>query len=357
LIRKLALLAVAALLVSSACAKNGLSQPTTFSDADLYAAGLSDSQAASLLGSDWWPEPPTFEVQPLDAAMTSPSIRFGVVQTFLHIGTQEGVEISIRAHDKSSSAVTTFTTIENDLGTSSTGPPIGDQRDYYSFQSTTNANAAPYETIAFVRIAAVVLTVRWLRKDRIATPTEISKIANVVVSHVRDLNNGKLKAKPLATEDAALLPPAGQEMTQLGESVLDLRAYATLDTADDLTGTVATLKQQGVTRMIYATYALNADTHMEVRAGLLKFDTTDDAALWQASLVGTNETTNGPITAHFDEATGQTVAVLRAGVYFGMLVCRSTAQGEASSRACDKPLQREGPAWVLALAKTQGLLS
>ena len=318
-----------------------------FSSADLYAAGLSDSEVTGLLGADWWPEPPTFAVPPLDAASTPADLLFAIHQQFGHVGTQEGLGIRYSAYDKSSSAITRITALENALGTSLTGPTIGDQRDYYA--TKLPSGAAPYRTYAFVRVGAVNVTVTYDRKDRFATTSESAKIASKAVAHLRDLNAGKLKATPLAQADKDLLPPPGPLVTLLGETVLDVRAFPVLYTSDDPQSIVGELKNTGVARLIYSTYVLDADTHMEVRAALLKFDTASDALSWVSTFVGPAEASKGPIAAHYDSVAGVTLAVMSQGRYGGILVCRSTVEGEASSRSCDDPLPRAAVAWQQAL--------
>ena len=93
-----------ALFFATACAKSSLSQ-IHFSSDDLFAAGLSDSEVSGLLGSDWWPEPPTFAVPPLDAATTPAELLFAINQQFGHLGTMEKLGIRYSAYDKSSSAI------------------------------------------------------------------------------------------------------------------------------------------------------------------------------------------------------------------------------------------------------------
>src|SRR5207249_9108531 len=53
------------IFAASACAKPFQSAPPA-NIMDVYATSPSASDAASLLGGDWWPSAPTFGVRPLD---------------------------------------------------------------------------------------------------------------------------------------------------------------------------------------------------------------------------------------------------------------------------------------------------
>jgi len=89
--RLLALLALGA-IAASACAKPFQSAPPA-NIMDVYATSPSASDAASLLGGDWWPSAPTFGVRPLDDANFSAQVKYAVVRRYANVGTSESWRI------------------------------------------------------------------------------------------------------------------------------------------------------------------------------------------------------------------------------------------------------------------------
>jgi hypothetical protein len=88
---------------------------------------------------------------------------------------------------------------------------------------------------------------------------------------------------------------------------------------------------------------------MEVRAGLFKFTTAQDAAAWVDTLRGTHALDPNGIALYYDAGSGQYFSLFSTGTKAALLVCRATSDAEAASRACELPLTRVAPAWQLSL--------
>ena len=100
---------------------------------------------------------------------------------------------------------------------------------------------------------------------------------------------------------------------------------------------------------MFGDYALDRDTHMEVRAGLFTFATMQAATDWLNVLRGTAAPDPSGIATFYDDGSGQYFSLFKAGMRGGLLVCRSTSDAEAASRACEQPLGRVAPAWLVSL--------
>jgi hypothetical protein len=82
---------------------------------------------------------------------------------------------------------------------------------------------------------------------------------------------------------------------------------------------------------------------------VLDFSTTQQADDWVNALRGTSSVDANGLSTFYDDGSGQYYSVFSAGTKGAMLVCRSTSDVEAASRACEAPLSRVGPAWQLSL--------
>jgi hypothetical protein len=158
-----------------------------------------------------------------------------------------------------------------------------------------------------------------------------------------------LHRSSLATTDSAMLPPAGLDITLLGSAKLPIEAAVVMIDSPSLTGLAQTFHSEGVDNVVFGDYALNNDTHMEVRAGAFKFLTPQDASGWLDSMRNGNLPDPSGIAAFYDPAHGEYYFVFVAGTQGGLLICRSTSSVEAASRACEGPLSRVAPVWKLSL--------
>jgi hypothetical protein len=343
--RSLAIVAMVALL-SSACTR-GTPGTTNAQPLDLYAAAPTLADVRSLLGnSNWWPGPPSFGVRPLDSAYMPFQEKFTVVQRFVHIGTAETFDVELALWATTSAATTQMTSIQSAFGTSVTGPKAGDQVLYYGSQIT---GGAPYATSTILRVGQIVVAISWALKDAFPSVAQLGKIAVRVASRVKDLVAGKVHGPSLASTDSALLPPASLDMTLLGSAKIPIEAAVVMIDSPSLQDLAQTFHNNGVDAIVFGDYALNNDTHMEVRAGAFTFSTAQDATAWLDLLRGTYPLDSGGIAAFYDPSHGEYYFLFAAGTQGGLLICRSTSSAEAASRSCEAPLSRVAPAWKLSL--------
>ncbi len=313
------MLASAALLavVASACAIRPSSSGSNVRPSDFYGANPSLADVRSLLGdSNWWPGPPSFGVPPLDSATTPFNQKFHVITRFAHLGTAETLDIEYTLWNSTSSATTQMTNIQSAFGTSASGAKVGDQALYYGSKTT---GAAPWGTVTFVRIGQVLTTITLSLKDAFPTVTQLGRIATKVTARLKDVLSGKVRVNPLAASDVLLLPPKGPDLTLLGSVVLPIEAVVVMLGFESPEALARILHTSGVDSIVFGDYALDTDTHMEVRAGVFNFTISQDAVTWVDELRGSNN------------------------------LDRSTSDAEAASRACESPLARIGPAWMLSL--------
>ncbi|MGH7765574.1 MAG: hypothetical protein ACREOM_14275, partial [Candidatus Dormibacteraceae bacterium] len=170
-----------------------------------------------------------------------------------------------------------------------------------------------------------------------------------IVSRLKTVLAGKVQASPLPASDSSLLPPPGPDMTLLGSVRLPIEAVVVMlgfASPESLSGL---LRSDNVDSILFGDYALDNDTHMEVRAGVLDFSTTQNANDWIDTLRGTATVDSTGIATFYDDASGQYFSLFTAGTKGALLVCRSTSSVEAASRSCESPLSRVAPAWQLNL--------
>jgi hypothetical protein len=333
----------AVVLVS--CAKIG-SGGTTAQPADIYAAGPTVADVRALFAdNNWWPGTPSFEVRPLDAASMSFTQRFSITQRFLHIGSAEEFDVRHTVYDKVSSATAQMTNVQGAYGASPTSPKVGDQVLYYGLLGN---GGAPYVTRTYVRLGQIVTEIVWSRKDGIPTVTQLGKNAAKVIDGLKKITGGKVRPSPLSVSPGDL-PPAGLDVTLLGSTQLPIEAWLVMaDVA--LPGPVATLLHgEGVDNFVFGDYALNRDTHMEVRAALLKFNSAADANDWVNTFGPAAPDQNGISSGYLDNV-GEYHYLMSTGKVGAMLVCRSTIDSEAASRACESPMDRTAIGWKLSLS-------
>jgi len=334
-------------VVAGACARAG-SGGTNAQPQDLYAAEPSVSDVRFLLGdSTWWPGPPSFAVRPLDSASMPVAQRFVITQRFVHIGTAETFDVVFALYNTTSAASTQMTSIQTAFGTSASGPKVGDSVLYYGSQLS---GGAPYATETIVRVGQIVVNIGWARRDGYPKVADMGKNAIKVVSRVKDLIAGKVHANSLALNDTALLPAPGLEMTLLGSARIPVEAALVMLDLPALEAVAQFVHSAGVSDIIYADYALNNDTHMEVRASVFQFQAAKDATAWLDLLRGATPLDQDGVASFYDAAHGVYQFVLAAGTQVGLLICRSTSAVEAASRSCEGPLSRVAPSWKLNLA-------
>jgi hypothetical protein len=349
LIRGLRLLALAALgvLIVTSCTR----ATTTAQPGDVYAAGPTVSDVRTLFGdANWWQGPPSFGVRPLDAETTSYTQRFSITQRYIHIGTAEEFLVDYTVFNTTSSATAQMTNIQSTYGTSPSTPKVGDQVLYYG---VAGSGGAPYVTRTFVRLGQIVVTIIWAQKDQTASLQLLARNATKVVDGLKNATAAKSRPTPHVI-DKKLLPPPGLDITLLGAAQLPIEAWLVMLHVAIPDAALQLLQSAGVTDFVYGDYALNGDTHMEVRSALLTFTTAaaanDWAATWSTGTPDQSGIASGYVPlAGSVEGAGEYHYFFVSGTYGAMLVCRPSIEGEAASRACEAPLERTAIDWKLAL--------
>ncbi|MHB8612950.1 MAG: hypothetical protein ACYDAL_11035 [Candidatus Dormibacteraceae bacterium] len=334
-------------VVASGCTVRASSFASNVHPADLYGANPTLSDVRSLLGdSNWWPGPPSFGVRPLDSATMPFNEKFHVITRFVHLGTAETLEIEYTLWDSTSSASTQMTNIQSALGTSVTGAKVGDQALYYGSQNST---AAPFGTATFVRQGQIVTSISLNLKDAFPSVALLGRIATKVNARLKEVLSGKLHVSPLPATDTLLMPPKGPDLTLLGSLVLPIEAVVVMLGFESPEALARILHGNGADTIVFGDYVLNSDTHMEVRAAVFTFTTSQDAATWIDELRGSTQFDQNGIATFYNDGSGQYFSLFSSGVKAAILVCRATSAAEAASRACESPLSRIGPAWMLSL--------
>jgi hypothetical protein len=160
---------------------------------------------------------------------------------------------------------------------------------------------------------------------------------------------GKVHPSPLAASDALLLPPLGPDITLLGSLVLPIEAVVVMLGFESPEALATILHTSEVDSIVFGDYALDTDTHMEVRAGVFNFTVSADAVTWVDELRGQNSFDPTGIATFYNTGSGEYFSLFTAGTKAAILVCRSTADVEAASRACELPMSPIAPAWLLSL--------
>jgi hypothetical protein len=345
----IAAVAVAAIALVS-CARPG-SGGSNLKAEDLYAAGPTVGDMRTLLGDqNWWQGPPSFELRPLDAASIPDTQKFSVSQRFIRLGTAEEFLVRYTLYDKVTSATKFMTDLKAAFGATTPLQKAGDDTLYLSESS---GGGAPYVSRTIVRLGQVIVHIVWARKDGQPTVSQLQKNAAKVIEGLKKVVDGKVRVIP-PKADPKLLPNPGLDITYLGSAQLPVEAWAVMDRSA-LPGTlVDAMHQLGINDFAYGDYALNNDTHMEVRTALFTFPSPVAATQW-VTLVGPGKPDASGIDWAYRpmsgsmEGAGEYVYYLTSGTHGVMMICAPTISGEAASRACEKPMERVAIGWLAAL--------
>jgi hypothetical protein len=312
---------------------------------DLYGAMPSVSEVSTLLGDDSWrPGPPSFGVRPLDVATMPFTEKFTVTQPFLHLGSSETFFVDYELWNDTSAAKSHMSSVQTALGTSAiTSPKVGDQVIYYGNQGS---GAAPFQTVTLARVGQVVAVIGWNLKDGFPKVAQLGKVATKIVARLSSVLAGKVHSSPPSASDAAVLPPDSLDLTRLGTARIPVEAAVVMIGASSIDTLAQALRSHGVNDVVFGDYALNSDTHMEVRATVFTFATAKEATDWISPF--TSSITAGQ-AGYYDQTQGDYVFPFVSGTRVALLICQSTASTEAASRACEAPLSRVLAAWKLNL--------
>jgi len=317
--------------------------------ADILAGAIDLADLTSVVGdaSSWWPGPPTFGVRPLDTANMPPQVRSETIVRFSRVGTAENVYTLYRIWDTTSLATAVMSSYQTALGTSLTGPKAGDQVLYY--QQQLQYGAAPYATEAYIRVGQTIIQSIWSRTDSFGGANKLGKIAVKIASRLKQVTAGKVHSTPPSSTDTALLPPPGPYLTLLGSARLAIEAAVVMVHSASPDAMATGLHDAGLKTFVFGDYTLDNDTHMEVRTGVLEFQSASSASLWLDEVRGTNSLTSDGFAAYFDDLTGQYFLLFVAGSRAAVYICRSVAEGESASRSCEAPIAPVGAAWKSSL--------
>ena len=340
----LAAVAVVA-LVAGACTRASSTSSSNPQPPDLFTAMPPISDVRALLGDEnWWAGPPSFGVRPLDVATMPFNQKFSVTQAYVHVGSAEMFSVDYELWNDTSVAKSHMSSVQTALGSSAvSGPKVGDQAIYYGSQTS---GAAPYQTVTIVRVGQVVALIGLDLKDGFPKVAQLGKIATRVIARLKDVISGKLPTTPLSTAESAVLPPANLDITLLGTTKISVESAMVMLDATSIDAIAQTLRGSGVSDAVFGDYALNSDTHMEVRATVFKFLTAQNAKDWVAGLRGTTPVDE---PGFFDQTHGWYMFPFAAGTSAAMLICRSTGETESASRACEAPMLRVTSVWMLSL--------
>ena len=346
--RLIAVLAIAAVVLVACTRSTGTS--SSAKPADIYAGAITLADLTPVVGvsSNWWPGPPTFGVRPLDTASMPPQVRSETIVRFSRVGTAENLFTLYRVWDTTSLASAVMSSYETALGTSLTGPKAGDQVLYY--QQQVQYGAAPYMTLAYIRVGQTIIQSTWSRTDSFGGAGQLGKIAVKIASRLKQVTAGKVHATPPVTTDTEMLPPAGPYLTLLGSTRLPIEAAVVMVHSASPDAMATGLRDAGLKTFVFGDYTLDNDTHMEVRTGVLEFGSVAEASAWMDEVRGTNQLTSDGFAAYFDDLTGQYFLLFLAGTKAAVFICRSVAEGESASRSCEAPIAPVGAAWKSSLS-------
>lgn len=317
----------------------------------MYQAIPSQSDVRKLFNdSNWYQGPPTFGVLPLDRGRASMSTKFTVQLSYIHVGTAEDMNVLYSVFDTSAAATTLMTNLQAQLGQSPSSPRVGDQVLYYGAGSGNGA--APYLSHTFVRVGQFVVEIDLTRKDAQASVNQLASYARKFIAGVQNLGKSRPSPRP-SPVNTKQLPPPGRDITQLGSAQLPIEAFVVMIGTALPDNVDAYMRHGGVTTFSYGDYALNADTHMEVRTAFLTFGTPVDAATW-ASTFGPGMPDSSGLYSQYVSTGGSPAAgeyhyVFTQGQYGVFMICKPAVDGEAASRECEAPMGRTADGWTLAL--------
>jgi hypothetical protein len=349
LTRRWLAVAAVALVAIAACTRSATSTP---SPAALYAGAPTQSDIRSLFHDDnWWEGPPTFDVLPLNSATASATQVYALEQQFAHIGTQEQLFIRYTIYASTSSATSFMTDVSTANPNAPTSPKVGDSVIYNVQQGS---GGTPIITITFVRLGQTVVAIEWSMKDTaMLNLTDLSRTANLVVQHLKNVQAGKVHPTPQAINPKEL-PPPSLELTLLGSARMPVEAWAVMTRTGIPQTFFDLVHQDGITSFTYGDYALNNDTAMEVQTALLDFQSPADAQTWASSFAPGQPDQAGIASAYLPvggtPAAGEYEYLFVAGNYGGMLVCKPSVDGTAATRDCEGPMEATALAWGLALS-------
>lgn len=316
---------------------------------NVYAGGVRLEDLSTLLddSSNWWPGPPQFGTRPLDSSTRPEEERFDVTFRFAHNGTAETLDLIYRVWDSSSLASAIISSTKQAVGTTLKGPSAGD--DILYINQKLPFGGAPYVSQALVRVGQIVIEMTWSQARAFASTTAQGNIAKKAVSKLKQYMSANSHPSPPLAPDPRLLPPDGQELTKLGTDILPVQVIPQMVGSPAPADIAALFRNLGANDFVFGDYALNADTHMEVQTSAFKFSSPTGSADWLDQFVGKANLDQSGSYFNFDDVTGQYIAAFGVSSTGIIMICRSAAELEAASRACESPMSRVASAWKMEL--------
>lgn len=339
--------AIAVSLALVACGRTTSTGAITVNN--VYAGGVRLGDISSLLddSSSWWPGPPQFGTRPLDSSTRPEEERFDVTFRFAHNGTAETLNLTYRVWYSSGLASAIISTTKQAVGSTLRGPSAGD--DILYINQKLPFGGAPYVSQALVRVGQIVIEMTWSRAQAFANTTALGNIAKKVVSKLKQSTSTHARPSPALAPDPRLLPPDGQELTKLGTDTLPVQVVPQMVGSPAPADIANLFRNLGASDFVFGDYALNADTHMEVETSAFKFSSPTGSTDWLDQFVGKANLDQSGSYFNFDDVTGQYIAAFGVGSTGIIMICRSAAELEAASRACESPMSRVASAWKMEL--------
>lgn len=288
----------------------------------LLAAMLSPADMHELFPSDhaWWPWPPEFDVPPFRSpGAPDAGLRFYVAQDYARLDQPAAVlQQAVTLYDDSTSAAADFV---NELNTSDqggtiiSGPALGDAQRYYTQVNDSAAAGGLPDVVdastVRLQVGPVIVRLTLVRSDGFETPDALARDATPIVTKINLLLAGQLHAPVLSPLLLATLPPnVDGSGPALGTAGLNPEAWAVQD-IEDTSGAdpiaeaqrdAATLRNGGVTQLVFRRYLLSAAPDDVVEVTLFPFKDAASAASWLA--VYGNQVAANPSASRLD--AGQT---------------------------------------------------
>ena len=340
---RVAALLVAVMLVAGACVRSAVT--TAAAPGVLYASTIQLTDITPVVGApaNWWPAPPTFGVRPLNTSSLADQERYEITVRFSHNGTSEGLEAVYRVWDNAATATAVMNNVSTALGTPLSGPKVGDQVLYYNQQQ--QVGAAPYSSETLIRVGQTEVILIWNQTLGFASTSQSGRLGARVVARLAQSG----RTHPSPSPETALLAPFGPDLTLLGTAELPVEATATLLDSPSPAAVAKIFSDLGIKDFVYGDYALDSDTHMEVRTAAFTFADASSATTWIDDLIGASSLDQSGAFFNFDQATEQYVGAFTGGAHGVLVICKSSADFEAASRSCELPMSRVIGAWRSAL--------
>jgi hypothetical protein len=276
------------------------------------------------------------------------SVRFTITLRYFRLGSGDFIHVDYLAYSSTSAATTFMNNLKSSLGNNVTTTPRAGDQVFYTGQKLPTTTAL-YETDAIVRLGQIIIFAAINQGSGFVDHNQLGRIANLLVSRVKDALANKLHPTLLARGDQQLLPPPGTDITLLGIAKLPVQVAADMLDASSPENFTTGFTELGANDFVFGDYALNADLHMEVRAAAFTFSSSSAATTWIDTFVGKSNLSSTGVFLQYLDAIKQYIGIFVAGSHGAILLCKSTLDTEAASRACETPMVRVIDSWQVSL--------